>query len=51
MKKTMKKYAAIRKTTGSTAKTFATREAAREFKRMNGHKHLIQVIETGAIIR
>lgn len=49
--KTMKKYAALRKSTGSVAKTFATREAAREFKRMNNFKHRLVRIDDGTPIR
>lgn len=49
--KTMKKYAALRKSTGSVAKTFATRDAARAFKKMNGFKHVIQNTITGMIVR
>lgn len=49
--KTMKKYAALRKSTGSVAKTFATREEARAFKRMNNFRHVIKNLMTEAIIR
>lgn len=51
MKTMTRKYAALRKSTGSVAKTFATREAAREFKRMNGFKHVIKNLETEMIVR